>query len=156
MKLGSHIVVNKNKEEVWSFLADPQNISKWDRGVRAVEPGTSTVLPGEGFEFTTIGHDASAPDHGRMAYRVGQTDPDAGCRVDLVNRDGNARYFKSAYWSFRVIGQSGIGSDNRARIECLVDFSLRARYLWLAPILYFMRRAIYRDLIGLKRVLECA
>ncbi len=51
MQLASDIIVNKSKEEVCSFFADPQNVAKWDRGVKAVEPGKATVLPGEGFEF---------------------------------------------------------------------------------------------------------
>ncbi len=106
--------------------------------------------------FTTVGHDAAAPNHGRMTYRIGQTDPEAGCRIDLVSHDGNARYFKSAYWSFRVIEQSEAGCNNRSRIESVVHFNLRVRYAWLAPILFFMKGAINRDLIGLKRVLESA
>jgi len=105
MQLMSDIVVNKTKDEVWSFLADPQNVAKWDRGVKAVEPHKTTAPPGEGFEFTTVGHDSAAPNHGRMRYRIGQSDPEAGCSVDLVSHDGNARYFESASWWFRVVEQ---------------------------------------------------
>lgn len=70
MQLSSNIVIDKAKEEVWKFLAEPQNISKWDRGVRAVEAGQTGVLPTQGFEFTTLGYDA-ASQHGRMTYRIG-------------------------------------------------------------------------------------
>lgn len=155
MQLVSDIVVNKRKEEIWSFLSDPENVAKWDRGVKAVERGIGPCRQGR-FEFTTVGHEATAPNHGRMSYRIGRIDPEAGCRVDLISRDGNARYFSSASWLFRVVEQSDTGSNTRSRIECAVNFNLRLRYLWLAPILFFMKRAINRDLIGLKRVLESA
>lgn len=154
MQLASDIVINKRKEEVWSFLADPENIAKWDRGVKTVELGKPILPPGEGFEFTTVGHEATAPNHGRMSYRIGQMDPEAGCRVNLISRDGNARYFRSASWSFRVVEESNAGSNTKSRIECAANFSLRLRYLWLAPILFFMKGAINRDLVELKRVLE--
>ncbi|MGH9623118.1 MAG: SRPBCC family protein [Bryobacteraceae bacterium] len=152
MQLSSDIVINKSREEVWSFLAEPRNIAKWDRGVKAVEIDNAT-LSGEGLEFTTVGCDASAPNQGRMTYRIGQPDQEADSRVDLTSREGNARYFKSAYWSFRVL-ESERGPDKTSRIECFVHFDLRPRYLWLAPVLFFMKGAIKRDLIGLKRVLE--
>ncbi len=45
MQLSSSIVIDKAKEEVWKFLAEPQNISKWDRGVRAVEAGQVCYQP---------------------------------------------------------------------------------------------------------------
>lgn len=153
MQLASDIVVNKSKEEVWSFLSEPQNIAKWDRGVKAVESHNAPLSSDAGLEFTTVGYGAAAPDQGRMSYRIGQMDAEAGCRVDLVSRGGNARYFKSAYWLFRV-EQSENGSNKRSRIECSVHFDLHRRYLWLAPILFFMKGAINRDMIGLKRVLE--
>lgn len=156
MQLASDIVVNKGKDEVWSFLADPQNVTKWDRGVKTVELSKTAVTPAEGFEFTTVGHDGAAPNHGRMRYRIGQTDPQAGCRVDLVSRDGNACYFESASWSFRVLEQPETTSNKRSRIECVVRFKLRPRYAWLAPILFLMKGAINRDLMALKRVLESA
>ncbi len=156
MQLASDIVVNKSKEDVWSFLADPQNVAKWDRGVKAVETDKQVLAMGEGFEFTTVAHDAAAPNQGRMRYRIGQTDREAGCRVDLISQEGNARYFKSASWSFRVVEQSKAGSNIQSRIECVVHFNLRLRYLWLAPVLFWMKGAIRRDLIGLKGVLESA
>lgn len=156
MKIGSDIVVNKGKDEVWTFLADPQNIVKWDRGVKAVEAREATALPGEGFEFTTVGHDDAGPNHGRMRYRIAESDPEAGCRVDLVSRDGNARYFKSATWLFRVVEQTETQSSKRSRIECVVRFNLRPRYVWIAPVLFFMKGAINRDLMALKRALECS
>lgn len=156
MQLASHIVVNKGKDEVSSFLANPQNVAKWDRGVKAVEPRKATAPLGVGFEFTTVGHDAAAPNHGRMCYRIGQTDSEAGCRVDLISHDGNARYFKSGSWSFRVVEQPETASNKRSRVECVVRFSLRLRYVWLAPILFVMKGAINRDLMALKRALESA
>jgi len=70
--------------------------------------------------------------------------------VDLVSHDHNAQFFKSAYWWF---GVHELG-ETRSRVECLVHFDLRFRYVWLAPVLFFFRRGIQRDLVGLKRVLK--
>lgn len=154
MQFAGDIVVNKSKEEVWGFLAEPQNIPKWDRGVKAIEPGKMPRSSEEGFEFTTVGYDAAALNQGRMSYRIGQTGLEAGCRVDLISHDGNARYFKSAYWLFRV--QQSESGPKSSRIECSVHFDLRLRYVWLAPVLFFMKGALNRDLIGLKRTLESA
>ena len=156
MQLARDIVINKGKDEVWSFLADPQNVAKWDRGVKAVEAAKATVPIGEGFEFTTVGHDGTAQNQGRMRYRIGQTDPEVGCRVDLVSHDGNARYSKSASWSFHVVELPAAASTKRSRIECVARFNLRLRYIWLASILFFLKGAISRDLIALKHVLENA
>jgi len=44
----------------------------------------------------------------------------------------------------------------RTRITCAVEFTLRLRYLFLAPVLYLMRRAISDDLERLRRALEAA
>jgi len=47
MQFASVVVVNKSKEDIWNFPADPQNVSKWDRGVKALELGEGALPKGE-------------------------------------------------------------------------------------------------------------
>ena len=151
MQLESKVVIHRSPEQVWAYLSDHANVPAWDRGVESTRPNPETA-PGLGFEFDTFRDPAgggSAADRGRMSYRVTQTDPEEGCVVELTNRDGNARYFREGEWRFRVDPAQG-----GALITCAAHFRLRLRYLVLAPILFFMRKAIHRDLLSLKRALE--
>lgn len=84
-----------------------------------------------------------------MSYRITEIDPVNGCTVQLTSKSGNARYFKSAAWRFRVEAESG-GS----RVFCTAEFTMRWQYALLAPVLYGMKNAIRTDLEQLKRVLE--
>lgn len=146
MHLESHILVRRSPAEVWNYLGDLANVPKWDRGVESVRQ-TSAGNAGVGLEFETLA--ASGPQRGRMAYRITDTDPARGCTIELTNSDGNARYFKQAQWHFEV-HPDGQGS----RVTCAVDFNLRLRYVFLAPMLLTMRRAIHRDLESLKAAIE--
>src|SRR5262249_56316423 len=101
--------------------------------------------PGVGFASETLGHPGSAPgaENGRMAYEVAAVGPE-GSTVRLISTTGNARYFKDAAWHVRLDpGPEG------TRVICAAEFTLRLRYLFLAPALYLFPRAI-RD--GLERL----
>lgn len=149
MRLESTIVIRRKAEEVWKFLAEPSNLAKWDRGVASVEVPDATAPAAVGFEFTTVGY-AGTPDRGRMTYRVTEADPvEKDCRVELTSRTGNARFFRAAHWHFRVED-----APQGSRVLCSTEFRLRVHYLVLAPVLYFMKSAIHRDLVSLKNVLE--
>jgi|SRR5262245_4615908 len=151
MHLESSIRIERPPERVWSFLSEVSNIPKWDRGVAAVAHSARGVT-GVGSEFDTVA-DVDAPSahsSGRMSYRIADVDPDRHqCRVELTSRDGNARYFKHASWTFRAVGVNG-----GTLLTCSADFGLRVRWLVLAPVLYVMRRAITNDLRRLKAVVE--
>jgi len=67
----------------------------------------------------------------------------------LTSADGNARFFKTASWNFRVMPTTG-GS----LLVCVAEFTLRLRYLFLGPIFYAKKSAIQFDLRGLKQALE--
>jgi len=150
MRLKSDIAIRRKAEDVWKFLTQPSNLAKWDRGVAAVEVPDASVPPGVGFEFTTVGHAGAGPDHGRMTYRVTEADVmEKYYRVELTSRTGNARFFRAAYWHVRVED-----APEGSRVTCSTEFQLRARYLLLAPMLYFMKGAMHRDLVSLKSVLE--
>jgi len=149
MRLESSIVIRRAPEEVGRFLADIANIQKWDRGV-----GSSRAIsgsPGVGFEFDTLGRSDSPsakPEKARMTYRIIRAEADS-CTIALTSSSGNARFFKTAQWHFHLSSSPG-GS----LLTCCADFTLRLRYIFLAPVLYLKRSAIQMDLEGLKRAVE--
>lgn len=151
MRLESNVVVHRSPEEVWAYLGNVSNISEWDRGVAATET-SSANSPGVGFEFNTLAHARGASKDGgwgKMSYRITKTDPIEGCVVQLTSTTGNARYFKSAEWRFRVEAV-----PEGSRVFCAAVFKLRVRYLFMAPVLMGMKKAIRRDLELLKQSLE--
>ena len=152
MHLESSIVIRRQPEQVWSFLANVANIPKWDRGVAGIQRTTSEPM-GVGSEFDTVADPAARDDaqaQGRMSYRIASVDPDQHrCTVQLTSRDGNARFFKTAAWTFRAVA-----APDGTLLTCSVDFILRLRYLIFAPVLYAMKGAIHADLRQLKRVIE--
>ncbi len=152
MRLQSTIMIFREPDKVWAFLREASNIPKWDRGVAAVTSGPAGVT-GVGSEFDTLATNdpsASGAGNGRMSYRIAEVDPKNNqCTVELTSRDGNARFFKHAAWTFRADAAEG-----GTRVTCSVEMVLRLRWLVMAPILYFMRSAITRDLRQLKVTLE--
>jgi hypothetical protein len=149
MRLSAAVVVHRRPEAVTAFLGDVRNIPRWDRGVGSVHVPDDGV-PGVGFAFETLGHPGSAADDGRMAYEVSAVGLE-GSTVRLTSAGGNARYFKNAAWHFRLDPV-----PDGTRITCAAEFTLRLRYLFLAPVLFLMRRAIRTDLEHLRDVLEAA
>jgi hypothetical protein len=152
MHLESSIVIRRQPEQVWSYLSNVANIPKWDQGVAEIQRTTSEPM-GVGSEFDTVADPAARDDaqsQGRMSYRIADVDPDQQqCTVQLTSRDGNARFFKTAAWTFRTVAAS-----DGTLLTCSVDFVLRLRYLILAPVFYLMKRAIHVDLRQLKQVIE--
>jgi hypothetical protein len=150
MKLASRVLIRRTPEQVGAFLADIGNISKWDRGVSGAA-ATNAIAPGEGFEFDTYshmsGHDGQT-DPGRMSYRVISTERDR-CTVELISRDGNARYFKRAYWHFSIAPD-----PNGTVLVCVAEFQLRWQYFLLAPLLRTKRSALTVDLEFLRKAIE--
>src|SRR5262245_19903075 len=140
MRLQADVIVRRATDAVEAFLGDVHNIPLWDRGVAGVRV-PSDALPDVGFQFETLGHPGSAAgaEGGRMAYAVTAVGPE-GSTVRLISTTGNARYFKNAAWHFRLDPV-----PEGTRISCAVAFALRPRYLFLAPVLYLMRRAIRDD-----------
>ena len=84
-----------------------------------------------------------------MAYRIVQSDPDHGCIILLTSKTGNARFFKWAQWHFHLRSM-----ESGTLLTCSAEFVLRLRYVVLLPVFYFMRSAIYADLIRLKKAIE--
>ncbi len=152
MRLESSVVIRKAPDEVWRFLEDISNVPKWDRGVAGVR-WTSPDPPGIGSEFDTLAYPRrprDSPEWGRMSYRVVELDRAARFHViQLISTAGNARYFRKAAWLLRVDPV-----PEGSRVFSSVDFTLRRRYAFMAPILYAKKRAILTDLESLRRAVE--
>ncbi len=85
-----------------------------------------------------------------MSYRV--TEWDRAGRygaVQLISKTGNARFFRRAAWLTRVETV-----PEGSRVFSAVDFTLRLRYAFMAPILYVAKRGILADLEALRRAVE--
>jgi len=151
MRLQAEVTVRRAPHDVAAFLGDVRNIPRWDRGVAEVR-ASSDAVRGVGFAFETVGYRGSATgaEDGRMAYEVSSVDANEST-VRLTSTTGNARYFKDASWHFRLDPV-----PEGTRVGCAVEFTLRLRYLFLAPVLFLMRQAIRDDLERLRRVLEGA
>lgn len=152
MHLETKITIGRTPQEVQEFLGDISNIPKWDRGVAGTTQ-TSSGPKGMGTEFDTLappGTRDGAGSQGRMSYRIAEVGTNHSI-IELTSSTGNARFFKRAQWTFRV-QPTPEGSE----LVCSVDFTLRLRYIILAPVLFVMRGAIQDDLKSLKRALEAS
>lgn len=145
MHLESQILVHREPADVWRFLDCVENVVKWDRGVVRTTITSATPV-GVGTEFSTFARSDS--DWGRMSYRIVDSGSDH-CELQLTSRDGNARFFRNGCWTSRTEPH-----PEGTLIKCCVDFSLRFRYLFLAPLLYIKRFAMFADLELLKRAIE--
>lgn len=151
MRLKTQVLIRRSPDEVWAWLGDVSNVPHWDRGVAEVQANTKSK-PGVGFEFDTLGRSARTTrdrNWGKMSYRITETDPVRGCTVQLTSNSGNARFFRSAEWRFRVEPD-----PQGSVVICAAHFQLRLRYLLLAPLFYSMTSAIRRDLESLKSDIE--
>jgi hypothetical protein len=86
-----------------------------------------------------------------MSYRISEADTARGCTVQLTSDTGNARFFKSAEWRFRVEAE-----PQGSRVWCTASFVLKWLYLPMAPLFLSMKKAIHRDLVSLKKAIEVA
>jgi hypothetical protein len=145
MHLESQIVVHREPADVWRFLGSVENVTKWDRGVMRTTT-TKTASGGVGTEFDTFARTDS--DSGQMSYRIVESGHNY-CMVQLTSRDGNARFFRDGCWTFRTEPH-----PKGTVVTCCVDFSLKTQYLFLAPLLYGKRSAMFTDLEFLKRAIE--
>ncbi len=149
MCLESSIVICRTPEEVGRFLADIENVQKWDRGVGSTKVVSGS--PGVGFEFETFGPADWTPskaEKARMAYRITRADL-SGCTVALTSSSGNARFFETAQWHF---GLSPAAEGTL--LKCCAEFCPKWRYCFLGPILYLKRNAIRMDLEQLKHAID--
>jgi uncharacterized protein YndB with AHSA1/START domain len=151
MHLEATILIHRTPEQVWTYLGDVSNVPRWDRGVASVKTNPA-LSPGVGFEFDTLAHPKGADksgEWGKMSYRIAEADPASGCTVRLTSSSGNARFFKTAEWRWRVDPVT-----EGSLVTCTAHFSLRFPYSVLAPVFFLMKRGIQSDLKYLKQKLE--
>ena len=139
MRLEETTAIARSVEQVWGFFEDLDNLPRWDRSVARVERTSGTN--GAGMTFDTYAKD----DRGRMSYELTELMPPN--QYAAVTRSG---VFRLAEWRFRLDGIEG-----GTKVTCISEFSLRLRYIALAPVLRVLgRSAIRRDLGQLRVVIE--
>jgi hypothetical protein len=142
MHFRAEITVLRSSAEVAAFFENPHNLARWDRSVARVEPHSSSSAA-VGFTFDTV-----APSGMRMTYRITEHEPEHRTTIELVS----SSMFKRAVWYMSYDPVPG-----GVRIECAVQFRLRARYtLLLIPLWMVQKRALRRDLQELKAAIEQA
>jgi len=138
MELRAEVDIGRPVSEVWSFFMDLSNLPRWDRGVATLEVTSDTG--GISTTFDTIGHNGR-----RMSIEV--THLEENYRHKAVTRSGE---FNWGEWDMTLV-PSGTGTT----VICLCRFSLRRRFVLLAPALRLLGgRGVRRDLAALKRVIE--
>ena len=141
MKIEERIVIARDAEDLWAFFMDIRNLPKWDRSVARVQVTSGDV--GVGYTFDTF----AGGDRGRMSYEV--TRLRAPYEYEVVTRSG---FFRLARWQFSLEARA-----SGTAVTCVSDVSVRARHLWLVPVLAVLGpKAIRADLAELKRVTEAA
>jgi len=130
MHLQSDIVVPQNIEQVSEFFYEPTSLAKWDRSV-------ADMIPTSGPEAEQSTFDTIAPSGMKMSYRVIEMEYGKNVKILLTE----SKMFKEAIWQFLFDAVEG-----GTKITCHVFFKLRLAYFFMAPVLYFTRGAILRDL----------
>ena len=137
MHLQSEIVVPQDIEQVNEFFYEPSSLAKWDRSVKEMIPtGNETNEP----TFDTI-----APSGMKMSYKVIELVYGKSCKIELLG----SKMFKNAIWEFVFDAV-----EKGTRITCHITYKLRPLYYFLAPVLYFTRGALLRDLKFLRDALD--
>lgn len=141
--LESCILVDVPFPAIDPVFSDPRSLVLWDRGVAEVK----VKMPGPvraGFAFDTIGYGRGGRPGKRSSYEVVQVTPRTS-KTRLVN----SRVFDDAVWTiqFEPI-------EDRTRVLCNVEMTLRRRFALLGLVLHRMTRAIDRDLEFLKAAIE--
>ena len=144
MHLESRILVETSLENVWKFLEDPQNLAKWDHSVDHIEITSSSENLNE-LTFDTDGPASKEKDGFITSYKIGEIRK--GEFIDIIVTKANL--FSKGVW--RMATEQ---INDKTKINCNVDFTLKKRYWIIYPILYLKRGAIFRDLSFLKNEIE--
>ena len=140
MTITSTIVVTRNRDDVWSFLADLRNAPKWDRSIaRATLTSSGPLGTGAIVETTS-------PGGKRQSFRVIAFERPRLLTFRLLR----SPLFRSADLSFSLEA-----ADAGTRITHEIDVRVRPWLLILVPVLSLIgRRALSTDLDYLRRSLE--
>ena len=145
MHLALDIVVPQTAKQVWDLFNDPYFLVKWDRSVEQIIPTSQTPSGAVGFTFDTIAPLQKGQKKAlRMSYSIIEHIPDYQTKIKLEN----SNMFKEAIWTMRVEP-----AVNGTLITCLLDIKVKLKYFFMAPILYFNKKAILIDLEYLKQAI---
>jgi hypothetical protein len=145
MHLELDIVVPQTTKQVWDLFSDPYFLVKWDRSVEQIIPTSQTPSGAVGFTFDTVAPLQKGQKKAlRMSYSIIEHIPDYQTKIKLEN----SSMFKEAIWTMRV---EPVVSGTL--ITCLLDIKVKLKYFFMAPILYFNKKAILIDLQYLKQAI---
>ena len=140
MTITSTIIVSRSRDDVWSFLADPENAPRWDRSVaRATQISDGPIGNGAVVETTS-------PGGKRQTFRVTAFEPPRLLTFRLLR----SPLFKSADLTFILEAV-----DGGTRITHEIEMHARPLLVAVLPLLRLLSRgALSTDLEFLRRSLE--
>jgi uncharacterized protein YndB with AHSA1/START domain len=140
MILTSTIVVARNPDDVWLFLADVRNAPKWDRSI-----GRATLISDGPIGVGSV-VETTSPGGKRQSFRVIAFEPPRLLSFRLLR----SPLFRSADLTFRVEP-----TDGGTRVTHEIHLRLRIWALFLWPVLTLTsRRALSTDFDYLRKSLE--
>ena len=147
MHLSEKIIVEQSAEQVWALLSDPYFLPKWDRSVETIIPtliGAHQAVVG--FTFDTIAPKKKGRKKAlRMSYRIIENIPGYQTKIQLEK----SAMFRAAVWTMRVET-----ADGGTLITCEVDLKVKPAYFFMAPILFFNKKALLTDLQYLRKAIN--
>jgi polyketide cyclase/dehydrase/lipid transport protein len=140
MTITSTIVVTRNRDDVWSFLADLRNAPRWDRSI------ARATLTSNGPIGTGAIVEATSPGGKRQSFRITAFERPRLLAFRLLR----SSLFRSADLTFSLEA-----ADAGTRITHEIDVRVQLWLLILSPVLSLIgRRALSTDLDYLRRSLE--
>ncbi|MBI1184176.1 hypothetical protein GC194_07885 [bacterium] len=140
MHLTSIIIVEQTVEQVWEFLSNPLNSSKWDRSIDQV------VLPETGFTGLGCQVDTIAPSGMRQSFIITRFEPPNFFEFKLLK----SSMFKVGELSFLIEKV-----DAGTKVTHAINIRFHLRSLFLYPIfLLTSKRALGADLEYLRKSLN--
>jgi hypothetical protein len=145
MHLEMNVVVPQTAKQVWDLFNDPYFLVKWDRSVEQIIPTSQSPAGAVGFTFDTIAPLKKGQKNPlRMSYRIVEFVPDYQTKIKLEN----SPMFKEAIWTMRIEP-----ATDGTLITCLLDLKVKPVWFFMAPIIYFNKKAIMIDLDYLKKAI---
>ncbi len=145
VRLAVDVQIDRPVGEVRAFLADLDNVARWDRGVvKVIRPTGGTVAVGA--QFSTLGPAAPGRRGKLSVYRIAEI-ADDHATVALLDD----RVFERAHWTTRF---TPTATGKETDVRCQVVASTRPQYFFVAWLLRLLRRSMADDLYYQKRAIE--
>lgn len=145
LHFSADIIVSQSHQQVVALFDDPYFLPKWDRSVEQIIPTSPSQDAVVGFTFDTIAPKKRWQKQGlRMSYRIIEHTQGYQTKIRLEH----SNMFKDAIWTMRFEAV-----DGGTLVTCLVDLKLKNRYIWLAPMLRWNKKALLTDMLFLKEAI---